>query len=146
MRYILFKGLENNPDAIDIRKRVFIDEQGFKNEFDEIDKIAYHAVIYVKGKYAAAGRLFGDENKNAHIGRIAVLKDFRGKNLGRLIIDILEKKAAELNFTNIELSAQIHVMDFYSKLGYSPVGEEYLDEGCPHIKMVKKLHTKSHLH
>ncbi len=139
MKYVLCRGLENCHEAADIRRRVFIEEQGFKDEFDDIDKTAYHAVIYIKGRYAATGRLFEDENGAAHIGRVAVLTDFRNMSLGSLIISILEKKARELNFTDIELSAQIQAMDFYAKLGYSPEGEEYLDEACPHIRMTKKL-------
>lgn len=139
MNYVLCRGLKNCPGAMDIRRRVFVEEQGFNDEFDDIDKNAYHVVIFVKERYAATGRLFKDKNGNAHIGRIAVLRDFRNRSLGSFIIAILEKKALELNLNNIELSAQIQAMDFYIKLGYSPVGEEYLDENCPHIKMVKKL-------
>ena len=139
MRYTLFRGLENNPAACDIRKRVFVEEQGFREEFDMIDKTAYHAVVYVNDRYAATGRLFADESGSCHIGRVAVLRDFRGMSLGRYVMKILEKKALELGFTSTELSAQVRVMGFYAKLGYMPVGDEYLDQGCPHIKMVKKL-------
>lgn len=139
MRYKLVKGPEKCPEAIDIRRRVFVDEQGFKNEFDDIDKTAYHAVIFVQDRYAATGRLFDCGCGIAHIGRVAVLRDFRGMSLGSYVIAVLEKKAYDLGFTEIELSAQVRVMDFYTKLGYSPVGEEYPDEDCPHIKMVKTL-------
>lgn len=139
MKYILNKGLDNCPEAVDIRKRVFIEEQGFTDEFDKLDRSAYHAVVFVKDQHAATGRLFSDKNGIAHIGRVAVLPDFRKMSLGSLIIAILEKKAAELNFISTELSAQVRVMDFYTKLGYTPVGEEYPDQGCPRIKMIKLL-------
>ena len=139
MKYKLTRGLENNPYAADIRKKVFMDEQGFKNEFDDIDATAYHAVLFIKNKPAATGRLFGDENTAMHIGRVAVLRDFRGMSLGNFVIAILEKKALDLGCHHIELSAQIRVAEFYQKLGYTAVGDEYTDEGCPHIKMIKNL-------
>ena len=139
MKYKLTKGLENNPSALDIRKRVFVDEQGFNDEFDDIDAIAYHVVLFVKNRYAATGRLYGGENGAMHIGRVAVLREFRGMSLGSLVIAVLEKKALDSGFNNVELSAQVRVMEFYKKLGYTAVGEEYMDEDCPHIKMVKKL-------
>ncbi len=56
-----------------IRQQVFVEEQGFVNEFDDIDHEAYHAVIYTGGYPIATGRLF-DENGEAHIGRICVRK------------------------------------------------------------------------
>ena len=95
MKYILCKGLNNCPEAIDIRKRVFTEEQGFTDEFDDIDHTAYHAVIFIRNQFAATGRLFTDKNGMAHIGRVAVLPEFRKMSLGSLIIAILEKKAAD---------------------------------------------------
>ena len=83
--------------------------------------------------------MYGGENGAMHIGRVAVLREFRGMSLGSLVIDVLEKKAIDLGFDKVELSAQVRVMEFYKKLGYTAVGEEYMDEDCPHIKMVKKL-------
>ena len=67
-------------DAMYIRKAVFMQEQGFYNEFDETDKISTHVVLYnTDGKPVATGRLFPDSDKpNSYIiGRVAVLKEFR---------------------------------------------------------------------
>lgn len=139
MRYKITKGLENAPLAAKIREQVFIGEQGFKNEFDEIDTDAWHVVIFVDGKAAATGRLFIDNSGTAHIGRVAVLKAFRRQNLGSFVVAALEKKAFDLGYTQKELSAQLQAFPFYEKHGYSPVGEEYLDEHCPHIRMIKKM-------
>ena len=80
------KGLANNADASLIRQQVFVEEQGFVNEFDDIDHEAYHAVIYTGGYPIATGRLF-DENGEAHIGRICVRKAYRGRDLGRMIVE-----------------------------------------------------------
>ncbi|MCC8160296.1 MAG: GNAT family N-acetyltransferase [Oscillospiraceae bacterium] len=139
MRYKLTKGLENCPDAVEIRKQVFIEEQGFKNEFNDTDKDAFHVVIFVKNRRTATGRLFWSQGGCMKIGRVAVLSEYRGKSLGSLVIAVLEKKARELCCEKIELSAQTRVAEFYKRLGYAPYGEEYTDEGCPHIAMVKIL-------
>lgn len=85
-------------DAMYIRKAVFMQEQGFHNEFDETDKISTHVVLYnTDGKPVATGRLFPDSDKpNSYIiGRVAVLKEFRRNSLGSEVIKALESKAAE---------------------------------------------------
>lgn len=128
------------PDeARAIRTEVFMEEQGFKNEFDEDDSRCIHAVIFADGMAAAAGRIFPPENGVCVIGRIAVRKAFRGKDLGGKTVLLLEEKARELGAETIALSAQCRVRGFYEKLGYSASGEVYSDEFCPHIHMEKRL-------
>lgn len=120
-----------------IRTEIFMDEQGFKNEFDDDDSKCIHAVVFADGTAAAAGRIFPPQNGVCVIGRIAVRKAFRGKNLGSATVKLLEEKAGELGAEKIALSAQCRVREFYEKLGYSASGEVYSDEFCPHIHMEK---------
>ena len=134
------RGLDLSPEAADIRKTVFVDEQGFQKEFDDIDKDAYHAVVFTDDKIpAACGRLFTSDGKAYTIGRVAVLKEYHKKGLGEKIVKALENKARELGGIETELSAQLRARGFYEKLGYFPYGDEYLDEYCPHISMKKAL-------
>lgn len=135
--YKFYNALPDEAKAI--RTEVFIEEQGFKNEFDDDDFRCIHAVIFADGTAAAAGRIFPPENGVCVIGRIAVRKAFRGKNLGRKAVLLLEEKARELGAEKIALSAQCRVRGFYEKLGYSASGEVYSDEFCPHIHMEKRL-------
>lgn len=130
------RGLEENPEAAKIRRAVFMDEQGFENEFDETDKAAYHALVRISGKAAATARLFEDE-KGWHIGRVAVLKEYRKKGLGKLVMQALENKAKELGVGEISLSAQVTAKKFYENLGYSSLEDLHYDEGCPHVTMKK---------
>lgn len=132
------KGLESIPEAADIRRRVFIEEQGFVNEFDDIDSKAIHAIISDDKKAVATGRLFEDEN-GWHIGRVAVLSEYRGKKLGAMIISSLESYATEHGIKEINLSAQVQASGFYTKLGYENLGDLHMDEHCPHVTMRKKL-------
>ena len=60
-------GLENAPEAKLIRQTVFVDEQGFKNEFDDTDNKAYHGILTDNGEPVSTGRLF-TENGDYHIG------------------------------------------------------------------------------
>lgn len=124
--------------AFVVRTRVFIEEQGFRDEFDEIDGYAYHAAAFDGNKVIGSGRLFSEHDGNEyHIGRIAVLSEYRGMDVGRHIMAELEKKAAEIGACRIILSAQKRAKGFYERLGYTAYGDEYLDEGCPHIAMKK---------
>ena len=119
---------------------VFMDEQGFKDEFDETDKKSLHAVLFINGNAAATARMFTENGgKSYHIGRVAVLKEFRKSGLGSRIMTALCEKAKEAGAEACELSAQCRAKGFYASLGFKEKGGIYLDEGCPHIYMEKEL-------
>lgn len=140
MEIRITKGLNLSPEAADIRKAVFVVEQGFRNEFDRTDNDAYHAVLFTdEGIPAACGRLFTSDGRIYTIGRVAVIKEYRKKGFGEKIVTALENKARELGGTETMLSAQLRAKGFYEKLGYLSHGDEYLDEYCPHISMKKSL-------
>ncbi len=136
MQYKKFIGL--NDDIIGIRTAIFVDEQGFKDEFDEIDKKCSHIVLYDNDKPIATCRYFL-QNGIYHIGRVAIVKDYRGKHLGNKIMNIAEQEIKNDGGKKIEVSAQVRVKEFYKKLGYKEVGGIYFDEYCEHITMVKEL-------
>lgn len=130
-----------SDDAKIIRKQVFVDEQGFENEFDDIDKVASHIVMYNENeKPIATCRVFQSLEKNKFIfGRLAVIESYRGMNIGTKMIREAEKFVKEKGGISISLHAQCRVKNFYGKLGYTEFGEIEDDEGCPHIWMSKKL-------
>ena len=138
MEYSISKWNENHLVKV-VREEVFMKEQGFENEFDKIDIIAFHALITDHHQPVACGRLFSEDGIHYTIGRVAVIKSYRQHHLGKEILGMLEKKAVELKAKQIELSSQVQAKGFYEKQGYIGEGEEYLDEHCPHIKMVKQL-------
>ena len=136
MEYKKFTGL--NSDITAIRTSVFVDEQGFNDEFDEIDKICSHIVLYDSGIPVATCRYF-KENGIYHIGRVAVIKEYRGRHLGDEIMKFAENEIKNDGGKMIEVSAQVRIKEFYSNLGYKEFGEIYFDEYCEHIRMVKEL-------
>jgi len=126
--------------AHDIRQKVFVDEQGFQNEFDAIDNVAVHLVIFEDNIPVSTARLFKGKIEDEFIvGRIAVLPEYRNKHIGAKIMEILENKIKELGGETIVLSAQCRVRPFYEKQGYKAQGESYLEGLCPHIKMAKPI-------
>ena len=140
LRFNIVKGIENTSIAKDIRLTVFVDEQGFEDEFDEIDDIAWHIEVWDQDQPVAVGRMFESEESGIYtIGRIAVFKEFRQNHIGKAVMEALENHARQLEAIAIELSAQCSAEGFYEKLRYIRQGEVYLDQFCPHIKMVKKL-------
>lgn len=134
--YQKFIGLNN--DIIKIRTAVFIKEQGFKDEFDATDNTCSHIVLYDNKKPVATCRYF-KENETYHIGRVAIIKEYRGKHLGNKIMQIAEDEIKKDSGKQIEVSSQVRVFDFYKKLGYKQIGDIYFDEYCEHIRMVKSL-------
>ena len=126
-------------EAREIRKKVFTEEQGFQEEFDSIDDYAVHFLCYDGNKPVATCRVFWSEEKGTHIvGRVAVLKEYRGREIGRLLMQESAKLVASRGGGELTVSAQTRAARFYEKNGFTKVGEVYEDEGCPHIKMIKK--------
>lgn len=136
MKYRNYIGL--NQDIIRIRTCVFIDEQGFKNEFDEIDNTCNHIVLYDNNKPVAVCRYFKEDNIY-HIGRVAIIKKYRGKHLGNEILQIAENEIKKEGGKILKISAQVRVKNFYAKNGFTEKGKVYLDEFCEHISMEKLI-------
>lgn len=127
-------------DAKVIRVAVFMDEQQFSYEFDETDSIAWHLLVYRDTLPLAVARIYPAEEEGAwSIGRVAVSKEHRAQGLGAFAVREAEKQIVKLGGKKAVLSAQCRVQEFYEKLGYTPSGEVYLDEYCPHIHMEKPL-------
>lgn len=135
------QGLGKTSPARVIRQAVFVEEQGFHNEFDALDDSAWHIVLSIDNEPAACGRTFAKPNaENVYIiGRVAVLPHYRSQGIGRMIMGALETQAQQLGAKKLELSAQLQAAGFYEKLGYQKVGDTYNDEHCPHITMTKIL-------
>ncbi len=127
-------------EAKRIRTAVFVNEQGFRDEFDETDRNSLHAVLFIDGNAAGTARMFTEDGgKSYHIGRMAVLKEYRKSGLGSEIMQFLCQKAKALGAKKCALSAQCRAKAFYRKLGFIESGDVYLDENCPHIYMEKEL-------
>lgn len=123
----------NHLELEKIRTAVFIEEQKVppELEWDEFDKEAIHFLAYYDNKPVATARLL----KDGHIGRMAVLKDYRNRKIGKNMLKYVLKTAKMKSLKTIELSAQKHAVDFYIKQGFIITSDTYLDAGIPHYDM-----------
>jgi predicted GNAT family N-acyltransferase len=121
-----------------IRETVFIREQGVpaELEWDEIDATCRHALaLSLNGDAVGCGRIL----TNGHIGRIAVMKDWREKKVGTAIMEAMLNEARSRGYKQVEVDAQTHAVPFYLGFGFVVHGKEFIDAGLPHIKMKLKL-------
>ena len=129
-------------DAVRIRQKVFVQEQGVPAnlEIDENEAYSVHFVLYTEEeKPAATVRLLPLDDQTFKLQRMAVLKEYRGKKLGAEIIAEAETFAKQQGFKTIELGAQLTAEAFYQKLGYVAYGEIFQDAGIDHVHMKKEL-------
>lgn len=123
--------------ASEIRRRVFIDEQNVpqEEEWDGLDPECQHFLALLDGQPVGTARLLPD----AHIGRVAVLKDARGTGIGVLLMQTAIEAARHAGHPQVALSAQVHALAFYERLGFVAHGEVFLDAGIPHREMALSL-------
>ena len=123
--------------AAPIRFAVFVEEQGvpFEIELDEYDTVSIHALAFDGEKAVGTGRLLPD----GHIGRMAVLKRFRGKGIGGALLEALMKAAKARGDREVVLSAQVDALRFYGAHGFQPEGDEYMEAGIRHQAMKRTL-------
>ena len=138
LRIELMSWDEARDTASRIRFTVFVEEQRvpIEIEWDDQDAESLHALAYSEaGDAIATGRLLPD----GHIGRMAVLKEWRGKGVGGTILERLMAAARERGDQEIELFAQTHALEFYRRYGFVEAGEVFDEAGIPHQAMRRKL-------
>ena len=122
-----------------LREKVFIQEQNVpaELEWDGLDNSCHHALaLSSNGEAIGCGRITPD----GHIGRVAVLPDWRRKHIGTAILELLVDFARAQHYSHVELNAQVQAIPFYQQFGFEAVGEVFLDANIPHRKMT--LHLK----
>ncbi len=146
---IIFSEVKNEinlNESFELRKKVFIIEQGcpIEEEFDEFDNLnrigkdSFHFNIYKDNACISTSRIVINRNlddNSAKIQRVCVLKDFRGTGIGLFMMSNLHEYLINKNINKITLSSQDHAIEFYKKLGYIELGNEYLEAGIIHKKM-----------
>ncbi len=134
---------EDLKKAFAIRKEVFVEEQEIPledefDEFDTLDGLSEHILVYYNNQPAGTGRVRWVDNFGK-LERICVLKPFRSFGLGKVIINTLEETTIEKEFTYVKLHGQTQAEGFYTKLGYTTSSPVFMEDGIPHVLMTKKL-------
>ncbi|WP_313741376.1 GNAT family N-acetyltransferase [Pseudomonas sp.] len=127
---------QDNAELRRIREAVFVAEQQVppELEWDADDQSAVH-FLALEGDYpVGTARLLADGT----IGRVSVLKDWRGLKVGDALMQAVIREAETRQLTPQKLSAQVHAAAFYERMGFRVVSEEFLEAGIPHVDMVRE--------
>ncbi len=125
---------EELPAIFALRKAVFVDEQAVdpQLEWDGRDADCTHVLAFAADATPiGTGRLLPD----GHIGRMAVLADWRGRGVGRALLDALVAEARRCGMDCVVLNSQVHAEGFYARAGFSASGEPFMEAGIPHRTM-----------
>lgn len=125
------------------RESIFVVEQACPyQELDGRDELAWHLLGERSGHVLACLRVLlpPASNKRYRIGRVAVDESMRGKGLAREMLLMAEQKVRDADDSaEIVLDAQSYLLSFYQATGYAVNGEEFLEDGIPHLPMSKQL-------
>lgn len=126
--------------AAHIRELVFVREQGVpaEIEMDAQDAPSEHALACTAdGTAIGTGRLLPD----GHVGRMAVLKQWRGRGVGALLLQALVERARTRGDAAVRLNAQLSAAGFYRRYGFEISGPEFVEAGIPHVPMQRSLNS-----
>ena len=141
MHNFIFKEVSSKEEmdkSYSIRTRVFCEEQKISKEieFDNLDHLCGHFLIFDGVKAIGTARVRQKEMDLLKIERVAVLKEFRRLKAGSFLIKNVIKHYLKLDYNkSIILHSQVAVADFYKTLSFSAYGNEFNEDGIPHIAM-----------
>jgi predicted GNAT family N-acyltransferase len=130
-------------DLRSVREPVFVVEQQvpLELEWDELDPKCRHVIARDDAhRPIGTGRLTPEHK----IGRMAVLREWRGRGVGEALLLALVEQARELGLPEVSLNAQVDAVGFYEKFGFVPYGERFEEAGIQHQAMRKELAPLSH--
>lgn len=134
--------VEELYDILKLRTDIFVVEQNCAYpELDDKDKKCLHIYATVKGKVVASSRIVppGLSYPQISIGRVAVHPDYRKGGTGRALMQhSIEKIAEEFGEQDIQIGAQCYLRGFYESLGFESASDDYVEDGIPHVDMIRK--------
>ena len=134
-----FSILDNKKlyEIMKLRQDVFVLEQNcLYPDLDDIDKRAWHVTLYRGETLACYARVFEVGDGIVKIGRVVTARKYRRKGLASLVMHSAKEQARRMDASQIVLEAQTYAVPFYQKCGFHPVGEEFLEDGIPHVRMI----------
>jgi predicted GNAT family N-acyltransferase len=122
----------------EIRTRVFVEEQHVPRELehDGLDPECVHVVAEdLNGDPIGTGRL----RRDGRVGRMAVLREHRGRGVGAMLLDALVEAARARGLQALELHAQMSAHSFYERAGFRAYSDVFMEAGIPHVTMRRPL-------
>lgn len=120
-----------------IRESVFVAEQAVtpEQEWDSEDDSALHFLAETGGFAIGTARLSAE----GYIGRLSVLKDWRGLHVGDALMQAVIAQAQGRGIGALKLTAQVHATAFYQRFGFEVVSDEFVEAGLPHVDMLRPV-------
>jgi len=139
--YQLVKNESELKGAFEVRRRVFVEEQGVAEELDldGNDGEALHMVVKDGAEVVGTARVRFLDVKQAKIERMAVLDGFRRMGIGRGIISFLVRELRKNQVEQVVLHAQYEVVPFYKSCGFEETGLPFSEAGIKHIGMQRRI-------
>ncbi len=141
---VTFKLATNDEElrgALEVRRQVFVEEQGVSEdlEYDGLDGEALHIVVKDGERVIGTARVRFPTTNQAKVERMAVLKPFRGRGIGSNIISFLKGELKTKRIEHVVLHAQYVLTAFYKSCGFEETGAPFWEAGIKHIKMQLRL-------
>ena len=136
----IVKWIDGHAQLKNIREKVFIQEQKVtpELEWDSMDESAIHFLVFKDEEAIGCARAVVIKNY-MQLGRMAVLKNYRGQGIGSALIEKAIVTAKLKQISSIHISAQCYAIDFYMKFGFKVMSDIYLDAEIPHRDMTLEL-------
>ncbi len=139
-----YKLVENDrelKEAFEVRRKVFVEEQGIAEylEFDGNDGQALHMVVLDGERVIGTARVLFLATNQAKLERMAILKPFRRKGIGRRLIYYLNEDLSKRQVAQVVLHAQYSVVAFYKSCGFEESGSPFWEVSIKHVKMQRQL-------
>ena len=130
------KSYDEIREVVNTRREVFVNEQKFdlELELDKTDLNCSHIEMFYGDISVGTARVFW-ENGHGHFGRVAILKEYRNKGLGLVLMKEVYRVAKEMAIKELKFDAQIQTVKFYEKSGAVVTGPEFILENYPHVPM-----------
>ena len=139
--YKLVTGGAELQQAFEVRRQVFVQEQGISEDvvFDGHDREALHIVIKDREKVIGSARVQFATDNQAKLERMAILKHYRGKGIGKAMLLFLDAVWKDKQVQQVIVHAQLEVVPFYESSGFDEVGLPFQEAGIRHTKMLRRL-------
>jgi predicted GNAT family N-acyltransferase len=139
--YALVTGGAELHQAFEVRRQVFVQEQGISEDlvFDGNDRKALHVVVKVGEKVIGSARVQFLTDNQAKLERMAILQHYRRKGIGKEMLLFLDAVWKDKQMQRVIIHAQLEVVPFYRSCGFDQVGPPFQEAGIERIAMCKRL-------
>jgi predicted GNAT family N-acyltransferase len=128
-------------EGFEVRRQVFVREQGISEDlvFDGHDREALHMVVKDGEMVIGSARVQFLANKQAKLERMAILRHYRRKGIGKKMLLFLDAVWNDKQVQQVIIHAQLEVVSFYKLCGFDELGLPFREAGIKHIKMCKRF-------